>query len=225
MTTIVDFSLSLGGFVLSDAVAMYPDAEFELVPLAGTVSKLSPLLSVVGVQRELMTAALVDDSTTADVELSSTSGDDGHLLYRVEWESDRPLLDHLTETTGAHIQRARVVSGRWLLKVYFPDSEDVSSTLEFCERRGFDVQIARIYGVEESDETPFDLSQSQYEAVRLALDRGYYNIPQDSTMAELAAELGISQQAFSERLHRAHQNLASNAVSPLRGERRAGDES
>jgi len=47
------------------------------------------------------------------------------------------------------------------------------------------------------------LSEPQREALTLAVRRGYYDIPRGCTTAELADELGISDQAVTERLRRA----------------------
>jgi predicted DNA binding protein len=51
----------------------------------------------------------------------------------------------------------------------------------------------------------------------LAVRRGYYDIPRRTSMGELAAELGISDQAVSERLRRAIVALVRNTM-PTEGE-------
>ena len=44
-------------------------------------------------------------------------------------------------------------------------------------------------------------------ALVAAFEAGYYNIPRDVTLEELADELGISHQALSERFRRAYEGL------------------
>jgi len=45
-----------------------------------------------------------------------------------------------------------------------------------------------------------NVSAKQAEAMRLARDRGYFKIPRDATLADIADEMGITSQAASERL-------------------------
>lgn len=46
------------------------------------------------------------------------------------------------------------------------------------------------------------LTTRQRETLRLAADRCYFEIPRRATLADLADELGVSDQAISERLRR-----------------------
>lgn len=53
------------------------------------------------------------------------------------------------------------------------------------------------------------LTSEQYEALTEAIQYGYFEIPRDISLVELAAELDISHQALSERLRRAYRTLIS----------------
>jgi hypothetical protein len=57
------------------------------------------------------------------------------------------------------------------------------------------------------------VTPEQREALVAALEAGFYEAPQGATMAEVADTIGISQQALSERLRRAHGNLLSNVLT------------
>lgn len=59
----------------------------------------------------------------------------------------------------------------------------------------------------------FGVTPKQREALVTALQAGFYDIPQRATMTEVADTLGISQQALSKRLRRAHGNLVSNVLT------------
>ena len=52
-----------------------------------------------------------------------------------------------------------------------------------------------------------ELSSDQHEALVAAFETGYYDIPRDVTLEELADQLGISHQALSERFRRAYEGL------------------
>jgi hypothetical protein len=59
----------------------------------------------------------------------------------------------------------------------------------------------------------FGLTPKQREALVTALDAGFYNIPPNATMDEVAQAIDISQQAMSKRLRRAHGNLIRNTLT------------
>lgn len=59
---------------------------------------------------------------------------------------------------------------------------------------------------------PSPVTGEQREAVLTALELGYYEVPRHANLADVAAELGISHQALSERLRRAHGGLVSAFV-------------
>lgn len=72
------------------------------------------------------------------------------------------------------------------------------------------------------------MTDDQREALEAALQKGYYAIPSEATMAEIASDLDISQQALSERLRRGHRALVEallgedvdggNSLTPLVGQ-------
>jgi predicted DNA binding protein len=69
-----------------------------------------------------------------------------------------------------------------------------------------------------SPETPtvdgqYMLTDTQRETIQLAHELGYYDIPRDVTMADLASELDVSQQALSKRLRRAHETITQHLLA------------
>lgn len=56
------------------------------------------------------------------------------------------------------------------------------------------------------------LTETQRETLVAALRSGYYEVPRETALSELAEEFGISSQALSNRFRRAHKSLAENAV-------------
>ncbi|PSQ64682.1 MAG: hypothetical protein BRD24_09910, partial [Halobacteriales archaeon SW_9_67_24] len=55
----------------------------------------------------------------------------------------------------------------------------------------------------------------QQEALVLALERGYFDVPRDVSADDLGEELNISGQAFSRRLQRGHRSILTNLLSDL----------
>jgi hypothetical protein len=57
------------------------------------------------------------------------------------------------------------------------------------------------------------LSEQQYEALRTAFEAGYFAIPREITLQELAARLGISDTAASHRLRRGLQTVLGAEIA------------
>jgi predicted DNA binding protein len=89
----------------------------------------------------------------------------------------------------------------------------MSTFQEECEAHGVSFEVRRVYSPSEPNQGPwFGLTDPQREALVLAVEEGYYDIPRTCTTVELAEELGISDQAVTERLRRAINTLTKNTV-------------
>lgn len=80
----------------------------------------------------------------------------------------------------------------------------------------FGVQLERISPLDDSDDEPvakrWDVTPAQEEAVRAAVENGYFEVPRAATAGEVAADLDISKSAFLERLRRAEESLLGQIV-------------
>ncbi|MFC6763643.1 helix-turn-helix domain-containing protein [Natrinema soli] len=64
------------------------------------------------------------------------------------------------------------------------------------------LELKRIYVEREPRRREFTVTPEQRAALTTALKRGYYAVPREAKQEEIAAELGISENALSERLRR-----------------------
>ena len=94
----------------------------------------------------------------------------------------------------------------------FPERTGLSNTYRFCTDNGFTISINTIHELTSSTGRYVTLTDAQRTALAAALDQGYFDIPRETTLEELAEELDISHQALSERLQRATKALAENAL-------------
>jgi predicted DNA binding protein len=78
------------------------------------------------------------------------------------------------------------------------------------------VKLERISPLDDSDDEPvakrWDVTPAQEEAVRAAIESGYFEVPRAATASEVAADLGISKSAFLERLRRAEESLLGQII-------------
>lgn len=166
-----------------------------------------------GVDDDTLEATLRSDPTVATVErLSSTPSG---TLYRSTHRGDLPAV---AAYNAAIEHDALVLAGKsdgdgWNVRLRIPEWEALSAFCDRCAQLGVDVSVLSIRDRQETAlDDEFGLTTSQRELLALARDRGYFSIPRDVSLAELAAELGISQQAASERLRRGLRTMVSNTV-------------
>jgi hypothetical protein len=87
-----------------------------------------------------------------------------------------------------------------------------------CEDAGVGLGLRRIYSAADPDagdpalDDPIGLTPARRETLLTALEVGYFAVPRETTLVELAAELGISDQAVSERLRRAQAKLLTTTL-------------
>jgi predicted DNA binding protein len=78
------------------------------------------------------------------------------------------------------------------------------------------VTLERVYPLGDEEEgavaARWDLTTAQEEALRVALDAGYFEIPREATASEVASRIGISKSAFLERLRRGQSSLVAQAL-------------
>ena len=214
MSTIVKAGLPAEQFALADTLEAVPEVEFDAVRLVthGT-DRVVPLLWVSGADSTLVAEALKADETTTDVSLVSRRNHDS--LFRMRWTAGvRFVTQVLVEEEGA-IVSARGTSDGWAFRVFFSEHDAVSRTYDACEAHGIDIDVTRIHNLDDAPSLGgFHLTDEQFTTVRTAHERGYYKVPRESTLEELADELDVSHQALSERLRRGHRTLIKNIIGP-----------
>ena len=114
------------------------------------------------------------------------------------------------------ILSATGTSDGWEFEVRFSGRESLSRCQDCCEDAHISLEVIRVFNPTNPEAGPwYGLSEHQREALTLAVRMGYYDIPRGCTTAELADELGISDQAVTERLRRAIGAFGRNALLTL----------
>jgi predicted DNA binding protein len=131
-------------------------------------------------------------------------------LYRLEWiVDDLGVIQAATMADGAVLE-GYTTDGYWFLRLRFPNHDGVIQFYQYLSMNQIsDFTIERVYELTDHpdrDET-YGLTPDQRETLTIAAQRGYFSIPRETTLGELADELDISQQAVSQRLRRATRSI------------------
>ncbi|WP_266080896.1 helix-turn-helix domain-containing protein [Haladaptatus caseinilyticus] len=213
VATIAEVELPAEEFTLYRSLSMLEELRCEVERFVASGSdRVMPYVWVSGdgyTEGDVSTT-LADDSSIEQVELLANLSDEW--LYQMDWIDDiETLVQILVEEEGT-ILAATGNQRVWHLRILFPEREALSRTYEYCEENDLVFRISNIYQVEEGRKGRFGLLNDHQDTLELAYKRGYYEVPRGSTAGDLGKELGISHQAVSERLRRAHGRLVENAI-------------
>ncbi|WP_122088857.1 helix-turn-helix domain-containing protein [Halalkalicoccus subterraneus] len=214
MSVVLTIDLPASEFDLGRVIESIDGVHVELqsaVPLGDVVM---PLLEVHDREHDYETFAerLREHPAVASVVIINREEDVG--CYAVEWTRK---FDSFYRSIGD--PNATVLSGvkdgdRWQFDLLFPSHDALKAFRRQVDEEGIDLRIQRVSRTRRPIPDPRDgLSAVQREALDLAISRSYYSIPRETTTAELAEELDISDQAVIERLRRATRTLGEEYIA------------
>ncbi|RJT06094.1 helix-turn-helix domain-containing protein [Halococcus sp. IIIV-5B] len=200
-------------FALYEALRSLPDVEFEIERVVQSGDDaVMPLVWVRGAEADAVGEALEADPSTRDISLLSTF--ENEQLYRMQWVSEVEVVLQMITNSAATVMDAFGRDGRWYLRVLYPDQESLTKTNDFVEENGLTFDVKAIRQMQGKPVGRYGLTEAQFEALDAALDAGYFAIPRETSLSELADRLDISHQALSERLRRATAALVEDALIP-----------
>lgn len=216
MSVIAEFLAPLSIYPLSEVLTSYPDARVEVdavVPVGGSTH----YVWVHGDHLDPIVGELRTDPTTSSVEVLDELPE--RALVRFQWSTaDSPVIE-LIETVGGRIVDAVGSSDGWTLRIRFPDQTALRTFFATSQDHALDIQLRQLFDPDSiTIDDRFGISPKQRETLEAAFDAGYFDIPRQVTLHELATELGVSEQGVSERLRRGLSTYLEAVLSDGDGE-------
>ncbi|ELY63997.1 helix-turn-helix domain-containing protein [Natrinema versiforme] len=166
---------------------------------------------VYGEDLEAVPAALAADDTVGEFTLLEEPED--RRLYSVTLSARGE--DHLTYPTAAEYDIGYLeitVTGATRIRARVPTREALFAYRDVCREKEISFRIKRIFDESVATGDRYGLTERQREALLIALEEGYFDVPRETTLSAIAAKLEISDQALSARLRRGQANLLRNTV-------------
>jgi hypothetical protein len=153
-------------------------------------------------------------------------------LYRIEWANGiDDLLDlfidhgiwieqantlHKDEDVDSRAPNAADVGGGsdvWRFQLRAPTREALAELIEDCRELGMNPGIQQIVSdTGNGVGSQWGLTDKQREALLVAYEGGYFEVPRERSLTDLADRLGISRQAFTRRLMRGVGSVLAHTV-------------
>ncbi|WP_132057377.1 helix-turn-helix domain-containing protein [Halorussus amylolyticus] len=213
MTLIADFYLETP--VVREALDAVPEMEVMVEQQTSRGSKPFALtLWASGDDFETFESALDADSTATDWRVLAEVDD--QRLYQVELAArgDELMTYHSWADLGAVFVSSKRVGDGWRTRIRFPDRESLREYAAYCEEKGLTFDLRQLYDAGGRDDYSLGLTDRQAETLRTATEMGYFDVPREVELEDLADVLGVSRQAISERLRRATETLVRATISP-----------
>lgn len=211
MATIAELHIPPDQFALHHTLTTLEDARFEIERIvAHEPEHMMPYVWVTDVDPDELERVLENDPSVEEAE--QLARPDTSVLYQMKWISSIEALIHMLVEEEGTVLAAEGTHGGWFLRVLFPIRESLSRTYDFCQERDLKMNVQRVYDVNEGKQGRFGLTERQEATLKSAYEHGYYSIPRERSLSELAEALDVSHQALSERLRRSHRSLVENAV-------------
>lgn len=205
MTLIAEFELSTP--ILRQAREEHPEVRIRIETIFRSSADEFKLIFWVRARNfEGVDSAIAADRTVRDATLLEAT--DTGRLYRVTLSESG--AERLTYPVAAHHDITFLdITARETARVRarFPDREALFAYRDVCREKDVPFQIRRIYREDPSLKRRYGLTEGQREALRAALEAGYFEVPRETELGEIAAELDVSTQALSARIRRGQRNL------------------
>lgn len=207
---LIAITTPIGAIGLEDAQTLPAETRAEFERTASIDGYGGPFLSITGTEVESATTAFRRSPYLEDVTL--VDEDEGESVYRLSWTDERPELLRSISRGDGTILSAVAVDDTASFELRFPDHDSASRFYREHADRVDPVSIRRSSRDSNGRTTSEpSLTPKQREALCLALETGYFEIPREASLIELANELGITDNAMSERLRRGTATLVRNS--------------
>ena len=212
MATIVRGRVPAGEFALHDALMSLPGVEVEAERLIESGENVMPLLWARGADHEAIEDAFEADPTVQHLSLLTTVNDEQ--LYQMEWTTEIELLVQMLARAEATVLDAYGGGGRedWYLRILYPTRASVTTTQQFCEEEELTFDVDTVRELDDESVGRFGVSTKQYMALRRAVEAGYYDVPRNAYLLDVADALEISDAALSQRLRRGTKALVEDTL-------------
>ena len=202
-------SLPADCFALGDAFAKMPDIEVEVERIAGHSREwVLPCFWVVSEDFESFDAALDEDPSVEDVVTCEDFGEEQ--FYQVEWDdSVKQHVDAIVDMEGT-ILKAEARNAEWQLRIRFATQDQFEVLQDYFDDEGIPFSLIDLSQSWAARQEIGELTVPQRDALVVAAKQGYYQIPRETTLDDIADALDISAQAASERLRRGMDQLINS---------------
>jgi len=220
MGLVAEFTIDCDALPLVDVAAAVPEAKIILALQFNHGERPVFLITVTGGATRPLETALTDAHDVGDWTRIGEAGDTRRYQIQPALSFEEQLGGQIDDLAGleelataeAFIDRIIVETDGWRQTGWFADREAFSKFAVFWQQNAA-FRLDRLTRDGTAEPPGEGLTNRQYEALRIAYERGYFEIPRQCSLEEIATELDITASSVTERLRRGQTQLIEETVA------------
>ena len=220
MPLVAEFDIGCEHLPFVDVAAVVPGATLVLSLQFNHDELPLFVLSVTDGDREVVETALDEAPVVGTYTTLGAAGNTRRYQAHPGRSLEEHLGPHLDDLSGLKalastesiIERIEVLPTGWRQSGWFASHEAFDAFRRFWQRNA-EFTLHRLTREGEPESPGDGLTDPQREALRIAYERGYFEIPRTASLDDVATELDISASSASERLRRAQTQLIEETVA------------
>lgn len=191
-----------------------PELDVSIIQQTATdSSELDVVINAVRGEFEAFEAGLDEDDSVASWGRFSDGNE--RRRYRItltERGRDMTTYPCWSQDGAVFLDGTRRRDG-WRFRIQLPDEESLQRYVSYCDAHDIDYNPIRLSRTNRSTVTErYGLTPTQTQTLVAASQQGFFQIPRECTLEELAAKSDITHQALSERLRRGMESLVDSTL-------------
>lgn len=211
MSLFGEFHVPADEFTFHETFLAEPSTVIEIERVVATDELLTPYFWVSKISPDDFEATAREDPTIE--QLQRLDEYEKATMYRADWTDRVDTLVYAYTHIGAAIMGAEGQDSEWVLRMRFDDREKLDEFNEYLNDNDVSFELRRLYEITHPRTgSQFGLTRKQTEALTTAWEQGFFELPREATMADVAAVIDIAPQSLSDRLRRAQNKLIEDAL-------------
>lgn len=212
MSVFAEFHVPTENFALAQTFRRAPETVIEIERVVATDELMTPYFWVSGDGRDEFPAAADADPSIQDLTQVDSFGEAD--LYRADWTENVESILYAYTQYGATIFEATGAADVWELRLRFDNRDLLREFQAYCVENDLPFDLQRLHDLAHPMTAgQYGLTDKQRDALVAAWETGYFDTPRQASLADVADQLGISQQALSNRLRRGQQTLIPSTLT------------
>ena len=137
---------------------------------------------------------------------------DDRAIYRFEYSDEAKTISPIIAAANGVILDMKNDGSGWILSIWMPNRKNLAPLWNYADENQVDIELLRVNDYASLGRTDAGLTDSQRNALLVALEQGYFEDPRDATLSDVAAELDISEPAASGLLRRGTKRLIVSSL-------------
>ncbi len=223
MSTIAEVTVSADSLALAGLFEAHEDASIEIERLASHSREwVMPAMWIRAPDPGAAADTIGDDPAVEAIHLVDVESETAYAT--IHWgEHIQELVDAIIDRHGV-VKEASAAGGTWYFTLKFTEQDALADFQTYATDHALSLDLRRLGEATASVDREYGLTPEQQEALETAFELGYFDVPREAQIEDLADVLDISTNSVSERLRRATRTLTANTIGATRpmGDHRNG---